>query len=109
MTEEFTKLINPSVHAMTAFTKVYDDIIGSSQRYAGYATNNIVNSNPVVNVGTFEAIHVDGNVDKNVVDDIKVIGKQLANDRSFVTNMTGKISTNLTQDAYKCGFTRRIR
>ena len=89
--------IAPTVQTMETFN---DNI----RKYASY---NNTNSNAVVHYDSL--ITVNGNVDKDVMSDLKSLSKQLVNNREFVKNMTGKISTNLANDAYTGGAVRKIR
>lgn len=94
--EDMANRIAPTVQTMETFN---DNI----RKYASY---NNENSNSVVHYDSL--ITVNGNVDKDVMSDLKSLSKQLVNNREFVKNMTGKISTNLANDAYTAGVPRRI-
>lgn len=72
-----------------------------------YSSYNNTTQAPVVHYDSL--ITVNGNVDKNVVGDIKSLTKQLVNDKGFVDAITPKVSTNVVQDMYKGGFTRKVR
>ena len=95
--EEFAKNIKPSMDIMKAFSE-------NINKYATYY-NNTENA-PIVHYDSL--ITVNGNVDKNVMDDLKALSKQLVNNREFVNSMTGKISNNIAKDAYAAGVPRRI-
>ena len=95
--EDMANRIAPTVQTMETFN---DNI----RKYASY---NNTNSNAVVHYDSL--ITVNGNVDKDVMSDLKSLSKQLVNNREFVKNMTGKISTNLANDAYTGGAVRKIR
>lgn len=86
--------VSPALKIMKDFAE------SSNNNY--YARSN----NPIV---ISSLITVNGNVDKNVMEDLKSLGKELANNKEFVNSMTNKISTNITGDAYKAGFVKRVR
>lgn len=48
-------------------------------------------------------IHVDGNVDKNIVTDIKQVGKELLKDRSFMQGTYNFTTGEIVRDARKVG------
>ncbi|MDO4308213.1 MAG: Ig-like domain-containing protein [Eubacteriales bacterium] len=76
------------------------------RKYSSYS-NHTTNQAPVINYDSL--ITVNGNVDKDVMGDLETLAKQLVNNKNFVNGMTGKVSTNLTQNMYKAGFNRRVR
>lgn len=95
--EDMAKRTAPTVRTMETFN---DNI----RKYASYSNSN---SRFVAHYDSL--ITVNGNVDKDVMGDLKKLSKELINNRNFVNGMTDKISTNLTNDMSKSGFIRKIR
>lgn len=92
--EDLAKGMKPALNIMTDFTEAY---------------NNAALSGAAPSITIDSLITVNGNVDKNVMDDLTSFGKQLAANQAFMNSIAKNIDKQMTADAYKAGFVRKIR
>lgn len=93
--EDIAKTIKPTLEIMKVFNDAYNSFATTGNSQAPIVIDSLIT--------------VNGNVDKNVMDDLKALGQQLASNPSFMNSITKNIDKQMTADAYKAGFVRKIR